>query len=156
MTAAAPAGSHEPTLAYLSAATAGVRRYANLSAARSAAPCRRELDALHTLGAALYTALARLSDRSRQDAGPDAPATLHLASAATRLWQSTDRLHAAYHASALLDACLDADTALDQQPPLTICQRHLTATTAARLRTTPAETLGTPHGQAAPAPGSPS
>jgi hypothetical protein len=139
-------------LAYLTAATTGIRRQAEHVAARTTPPCRRELDAVHAHLAATYLLAAHLRDRT--DGDDQQPAALHLKAAGARLWQATDHLHAAYHHTARLESCPDADEALDHTPPVTICQRHLTITAAIRLRTTPADLDDNPlHGHAFPATG---
>lgn len=157
-----------PDLAYLRAATAGLRHHTRQTAARTEPDpvTRAELDALHAHLATLHALASRIAARAR-DAGTPAH-TSQLIAARTRLWQAAACLHAAFHTTPHPGAATpeprgepcpaagtgtgtgEEETASQELPPgppwLTICQRHLVTATAVRRQTTPADLHDPLHG----------
>lgn len=131
---------------YLRAASAGVRHHTRALAPSDTNPSRRadrlHLDVLH----AHLTALLQLLDRLAETTRPPHPAAgRHLATAHTRLWQTTNEVHSAFHLLPT-NAAAEAETSachperLPEGPPvLTICQRHLAAGHILRRKTTPTD-----------------
>lgn len=143
MTSRTPPDATHP---YLRAASAGVRHHTRALAPSDANPHwradRLHLDVLH----AHLTALLQLMDHLAEHTRPPHPAAgRHLATAHTRLWQTTSEVHSAFH---LLPTATEAEAEtstchperLPEGPPvLTICQRHLAAGHVVRRKTTPAD-----------------
>ncbi|KPI02869.1 hypothetical protein OK074_5019 [Actinobacteria bacterium OK074] len=131
-------------LAYLAAATAGIRRQTR----RPAVATRPGLDALH----AHLTAVHLLLDQLTEAADPAHPAAIgHLTAARTRIWQATNSLHDALHTTPHLDgtpaAADECRPELEGPPFLTVCQRHLVTAITVRRKTTPADLASPPlHG----------
>ncbi|MFF2746440.1 DUF6238 family protein [Kitasatospora sp. NPDC058048] len=106
---------------------------------------REELDALHEHAVALHQLVDHATVRTRAQAPAEGD---HLHNARIRMWQSTEHLHAAYHAAPRADGRMPSREACafrlpEGAPELTICQRHLTASKRVRLITTPTD-LHTP------------
>ncbi|MEU9074581.1 DUF6238 family protein [Kitasatospora sp. NPDC048538] len=102
---------------------------------------RAELDALHEHAVALHVLLHRATVRTRAIA-PTKGNELH--NARIRMWQVSEHLHAAYHAAPRADGRLPTREACatrlpEGAPDLTICQRHLKASTRVRYFTTPTD-----------------
>lgn len=83
---------------YLRAASAGIRHHTRALTPSDADPPkpvdRLHLDVLHGHLTALLRLLDQLADHSRP---PHPAAGRHLATAHTRLWQTTTEVHAAFH-----------------------------------------------------------
>lgn len=131
---------------YLRAASAGVRHHTRALAPSDTNPPRptdrQHLDVLHAHLAALLQLLDHLAENARP---PHPAAGRHLATAHTRLWQTTSEVHAAFH---LLPSTIATEAEpsachperLPEGPPvLTICQRHLAAGHVIRRKTTPTD-----------------
>ncbi|MFE4055229.1 DUF6238 family protein [Streptomyces sp. NPDC059096] len=124
---------------YLRAASAGIRRHTRSVQTDSPVVDRVHLDALH----AHLTALHQLLDQLAGTARPAHPgAGRNLATARTRLWQTTAAVHDAFHllAGTPPQAAECHPERLPEGPPvLTICQRHLAAGHITRRTTTPTD-----------------
>lgn len=143
MTSRTPPDDAHP---YLRAASAGVRHHTRTLAPSDANQLPRadrlHLDVLH----AHLTAVLQLLDRLAENTRPPHPAAgRHLATAHTRLWQTTSEVHSAFHLLPT-DTEAKAETStchperLPEGPPvLTICQRHLAAGHVIRRKTTPTD-----------------
>ncbi|MGW3185717.1 DUF6238 family protein [Kitasatospora sp. NPDC001119] len=106
---------------------------------------REELDALHEHVVALHELVDQATARTRAQAPAEGD---HLHNARIRLWQGIEHLHAAYHAAPRADGRMPTREACalrrpEGAPELTICQRHLKASTRVRQFTTPTD-LHTP------------
>ncbi|MGW2404063.1 DUF6238 family protein [Streptomyces sp. NPDC001739] len=145
-------------LAYLRAATAGLRHHARTTAPEaSSSPLpdpasRAQLDALHIHLTTLLALLDQLAVTTRRHQPGEGG---HLAAARTRVWQATEHLHDAFHAAPPTTGTAPGsercrpDKTLESGPPyLTICQRHLVTTIQVRRQTTPAELHSPLHGHA--------
>ncbi|MFE4054968.1 DUF6238 family protein [Streptomyces sp. NPDC059096] len=139
-TSSRPSDAHP----YLRAASAGIRHHTRSVRADTLVVDRVHLNVLH----AHLTALHQLLDQLAETARPPHPgAGRNLATARTRLWQTTAAVHDAFHL--LPGTAPNADRChperLPEGPPvLTICQRHLAAGHIARRTTTPTD-LNRPH-----------
>ncbi|MFI0722083.1 DUF6238 family protein [Streptomyces sp. NPDC021224] len=99
---------------------------------------RGELDALH----AHLVSLHALLDAHARRTSALPPARPDLVTAAHRIWQAADVLHAAYHAASRDGVRADAARRRglpDGAPLLSICQRHQRAIRLARRRMTPTD-----------------
>ncbi|MGY4968346.1 DUF6238 family protein [Streptomyces nigrescens] len=147
-------------LAYLTAATAGIRHHTRTTAPDTNNPSlapgpasRAHLDALHIHLTALHTLLDQLTATTRRRQPAEGG---HLAAARTRLWQATEHVHDAFHTAPLVDGTAtpgpercQPEAVLDAGPPyLTICQRHLVTTIRVRRQTTPTDLKSPLHGHA--------
>ncbi|MFF4529469.1 DUF6238 family protein [Streptomyces sp. NPDC001407] len=149
-----PPTAHREPLAYLTAATAGIRHHTTASPGSSQPPATRsEMDALHAHLTTLHTLISQLTQQTK----PEHPAQSgHLAAARTRLWQASEHLHDAFHQAPRApvpgrepaqDAACRQD--LDAGPPfVTICLRHLRTSALVRRQTTPADLHAPLHGHA--------
>ncbi|MFJ6101892.1 DUF6238 family protein [Streptomyces sp. NPDC092359] len=107
---------------------------------------RAELDALHSHLVSLHGLLDAHAVRVGQLLPAEGD---HLRAARTRLWQTAEHLHAAYHAAPCTgfgevpdpEACRAGLP--EDAPELTVCQRHQRTARLVRRRTTPAD-LHTP------------
>ncbi|MER7701643.1 DUF6238 family protein [Kitasatospora sp. NPDC097605] len=102
---------------------------------------REELDALHEHVVALHQLVDQATVRIRAQAPAEGD---HLHNARIRLWQGVEHLHAAYHAAPRADGRMPTREACalrlpEGAPELTVCQRHLRASTRVRQFTTPTD-----------------
>ncbi|WP_395297317.1 DUF6238 family protein [Kitasatospora hibisci] len=102
---------------------------------------RAELDALHEHAVAMHLLLDQATVRTRAHVAAEGN---ELHNARIRMWQVSEHLHAAYHAAPRADGRLPTREACatrlpEGAPDLTICQRHLKASTRVRHFTTPTD-----------------
>ncbi|MEU1821325.1 DUF6238 family protein [Streptomyces abikoensis] len=150
MTTPSPLADREP-LAYLTAATAGIRHHTNAAPPDGHPATRGHVDALHAHVTALHTLLGQLTEQCRNKRPAQRS---NFAAARTRLWQAGEHLHDAFHQAPRApapdqDAPQD-DTCrqdIDAGPPfVTICLRHLRTSALVRQQTTPADLHSPLHG----------
>ncbi|WP_058042204.1 DUF6238 family protein [Streptomyces roseifaciens] len=155
MTPPSPLADNEP-LAYLTAATAGIRHHARTTTSPPGGrpATRGHVDALHAHLTALHTLLGRLTQQTRDERPAQSS---HFAAARTRLWQAGEHLHDAFHQAprtpasgpdAPQDDTCEQDIDPTGPPFLTICLRHLRTSTVVRQETTPADLHSPLHGHA--------
>ncbi|MEU2868695.1 DUF6238 family protein [Streptomyces olivoreticuli] len=149
MTTSSPLSEREP-LAYLTAATTGIRHHTRTTDARPAT--RGHVDALHAHLTALHTLLGQLTKQCQRERPAQ---SRHFAAARTRLWQAGEHLHDAFHQAPSTRAHTpngQDDTCrqdVDAGPPfVTICLRHLRTSALVRQQTTPADLHSPLHGHA--------
>ncbi|MFI9202181.1 DUF6238 family protein [Streptomyces sp. NPDC053048] len=145
--------AHDEPLAYLTAATTGIRHHTRTTTSPDSDPraTRSEVDALHAHLTALHTLLSRLTEQTR--AARPAQSS-HLAAARTRLWQASEHLHEAFHQVSRSTAPDVVEEGICRQdidtgPPfVTICLRHVRTSALVRQQTTPADLHSPLHGHA--------
>ncbi|TDC72610.1 DUF6238 family protein [Streptomyces hainanensis] len=145
-----PVSSSEP-VAYLRAATAGIRHHIRQAAALIGPAGRHELDTLHAHLAVLHRLFDELVARSVAEAPAEGA---HLQAARIRVWQAAALTHDAFHAAPpatpgqlpIAGHCQDLGCEAPAGTLLTICQRHLASGATVRLRTTPADLRSPVHG----------